>query len=919
MDQVRSDTVQKTIKFAVADLTRFDTHNHIIQWPAQEILIAIGRKQYCSNVITYLQSQFNTTSAPHYMVLNCMGMLATANINDIILYIKPCMSALLPTLSGVKTELSRQAHAFAIGRFSEAVTEYRVNNTDNETIDFSKYEISSEVGVAYDVFTTNWLQSRDVKVAAEVLTALAHMFPLLQVERVHDQSVKIIAMILNLYRRSIDRVSITQFLSSVIQTCINQDRNLLNPISSQLIASLFDLVCVTPDFEKPQTVKAHYEVLRCFDQLADVYGPEIVETLLIQLRSNNERERIKSILVITHLCSTAEAIITKKGNDFLEILKQMIVHEKALKMKMVLLKIIVAFIEKRLIADVQFIRFILRHCCVQVKVNLEQDTYEEYLDFVKACNNSLNILCSTVGTIDDVLKSELLQVYIQLEYTGSCTTFAKCLASLFQKDPDIKGDATSDTESEENVLIHSQPSPESIFIRSLALLGDYSQQQRIINVLNFMKSYCANLGKHLVPLWNDKIAELQVSLNTKDEALFYAYLFQFIVLTVKDVDDPKFAETLVNKIADQLSLYMPINQAQYDLIIPSMTKERGNLLKILGLCLCHVADKQTVEAKLDLIIGVVKIEKADQNNVEQGTPLTQIAKAIGLVSKSHFEIVEKKLEFIAADDAVKKSGSIFSSLNFMKDTTKVDDLQKLRVLVIESWGYVVENAPQELVLKTCENRIFQYLCRHLSETKDPLLKQMILKTILNIVQLHLKNQAEHPFKQKHEVIALILRIPLESNFAYLPLFPLILKITTVLVKLDSDEETNNVEGDKVSDLIQVVCHHFFVAAQNLKPKFETIEDEERNDFIAKYVNLSLPELNCFMKTTLELTPSPSRLDDISTTIDAYLKDKNSEARICACHILNAALEVYMKTVKIGCEAPSKFNQTGSMLGKIVPR
>lgn len=872
--------------------------------------------------MTQLQSQFNTNVAPHSMILNCMGNLATANTNGIIGFIKPCMSALLPTLSGVRSDVARQAHAFVIGRFSEAVTEYRVNNSDTEAMDFSKYEISSEVGVAYDVFTQSWLQSREPKIAADVCTALAHMFPLLQSERIQDQSIKVVGTILNLYRRSIERVSITQFLSSVIQTCINQDRTLLNPISNQLIVSLFDLVCVTPDFEKPQTVKAHYEVLRCFDQLAEVYGSHIVETLLIQLRSNNERERIKAVLVVTHLCSTAESIITRKSNEFLEILKQMIVHEKSLKMKMVLLKIIVAFTEKRFIQNVHFIRFIIRHSCVQNKVNLDHDTIEEYMDFVKACNNSLNILCSTVGTIDKLLKMELLQVYLQLEYTSCCTTIAKCLASLFQKDQDAKEMSVEDAESDEIINISNQPSPEAVLVRSIALLGDYDQTQRIINVLSFLRNFCVNIGKQLVPLWNEKIAELQASLTTKDEALFYAYLYQFIILTIKDMDDCKFSETLANKIADQLTLYMPANQSLYDLKIPLLTKERGHLLKVLGLCLCHVTDTHSVEANLDIIIGTIKVEKMGNlaiTDIEQDfSKLTPAAKAIGYTSKVHFELVCKKLESIVVEDAVKKGGNIFSSLNFMKDSSKEEDIYKYRVLTIESWGYIVENAPKDLVLKTSSNRIFDYLCRHLGESKDLLLKKMILKTIFNVVKLHLseENQEIYPFKQKRDVLALILKIPLDSN--YLPLFPLVLKITNQLVKIQMDDQ-NTDGGDPVSDLIQVVCHHFFVATQHLKSKIETTNDEDHNKSIARYINSSLPELNMFIKTTLEMTPSPSRLDDINTTIDAYLKDRNSETRICACHILNATLEVYMKTVRIGCEAPSKFNQTGSMIGRIIPR
>lgn len=34
---------------------------------------------------------------------------------------------------------------------------------------------------------------------------------------------------------------------------------------------------------------------------------------------------------------------------------------------------------------------------------------------------------------------------------------------------------------------------------------------------------------------------------------------------------------------------------------------------------------------------------------------------------------------------------------------------------------------------------------------------------------------------------------------------------------------------------------------------------------------------------------------------------------------NFYLQNFIQSVKIGCEAPSKFNQSGAMLGKIVPR
>lgn len=874
--------LERCIGLAIADLTRYETLNEPIQCTAQDILVGIG-KVHCEQIMKALQSQFTPTAAPHYMILNTIGTLATKNIQGIILFIKPCIDALLPTLSTVRQDHAKQAHAYMVGQFCEAVDEYQANlEKEQECNDCSKYDISAEVGVAYDVFIQNWLPARNPKVSADILSALAHMFPLLQPDRVQEQSVKIIALILNLYRRSIDRLSITQFLSSVIKTCMTQDRQLLEPVRDSLIASLFDLVCVNPDFERPSIMKGHYEVLRCFDLLSDVYGKDIVNALLIQLRNNNESERIKSVLVVTHLCRTAEKIITEKGSEFLEILKQMITFEKSLKMKMVLLKIIVAFTEKRLIQDVEFIRFILKHCCIQAKINLEHGSHDEYLDFVKACNNSLHILCSTIGTIDDMLKQELLQVYLQLEYTDVCSMIAKCLANLFHKCADIKMDESSDTESEEVVVVSPIPSPESVLVRSLALLGDFSNVSRIQNVLAFLKNYCINLNKCLLPLWNEKIPELQVTLSTKDEALFYGYLFQFIILTIKDIDEPKFAELLVNKMADQLVLYMPVNPLVHEVKIPNLKKERDILLRIIGLCLCHVTDAPTVEAKLELIIGTVRIEQLEKSegNAEYESRFTSAAKAMGLISKAHFDIVLKKLEMIIANDVVKKSTSIFSGLNFMKDTSKEVEVYKLRVLVIEAWGFVVENAPQIAVLKCSDSKIYEYLCRHLETSKDLFLKRMILSTFLSIIKLHLTSQDEYQFKHKHDLLDLILKVPDGQNFEYLPLFPLVLKLATDLIQIQLEEDETEERVDRVGDLLQIVCLHFFMAAQTLKGKFESQEEDDQNSFVAKYLNLSLPELNNLLRVTLELNPSPARLDDIQTVLDPYIRDKNSEARIC---------------------------------------
>lgn len=216
-----------------------------------------------------------------------------------------------------------------------------------------------------------------------------------------------------------DRNAITQFLAAVLKASIEADRNSLDSQSDVLISHLFDLVCVIPDYGRPQTSKGHYEVLRCFDLLLPIYSEKVLDMLLVQLRSNNERERIKALLVVTHVTNVKSDVVARRVDQITEVLKHMLTHEKTIKVKLVLLKTIVVLAQKALLQDNEFIRFIIVHCCQLSKVNPDFGTADEYADFMQACKNSLDILASNVPTVSDLLKRELLQFYMLLDYTVS--------------------------------------------------------------------------------------------------------------------------------------------------------------------------------------------------------------------------------------------------------------------------------------------------------------------------------------------------------------------------------------------------------------------------------------------------------------------------------------------------------------------
>uniref|UniRef100_A0A1L8DCH9 Putative heat repeat-containing protein 7a n=1 Tax=Nyssomyia neivai TaxID=330878 RepID=A0A1L8DCH9_9DIPT len=915
-------TIQRISEMCIGELVKTPDQCPVIQKPALESLVALGRKS-CDVVMENLMRQMQHGQVTHFMVLHSMGQLATANPTGIVNFLKHIFRIILPTLDTVKQDHVKQAHAFAIGRFCEAIAENHIDESlPSEPADM-KDEFAVEIGIAYEVLLTNWLTAREPKVYGEILVALSHMFPLMAQDKIIEQLQKVVPTVVGLYRRSTDRISITQFLAAILKTSTTQSADLLNPVAYALCVSLFDLICVNPNYEKPQTVKGHNEVLRCFDLLAQNYSHHILDLLLIQLQSNNERERIKALLVLTHLTNTKDSLVSTKTREFCDILKLMIANEKSLKMKLVLLKTIIAFIQKSFTREKIFIKFIVRHCCPYTRVPGEYGNAEEHGEFVQICNNSLFILSTTVGTIDDVLKRELLSYFMLQDYTWACGTLAKSLGSLFTKDPAVHAeDDIGDINTEDLTQKTSIPKPESIFVRCLALIAEGDDTKRTQNILQFLKAYAATINKHLPLLWNEKIPELTGILqkNGMHEDFSEAVL-QFLTATMKDVDDVNFPIALIDEVKEQLLIYTVNPNQLTEFKIPPLQSERGMILRVLATCLCHILDDAIADGIIELLACAAKQEKLEKI-LQDGEPnaLTAAAKAFGVISRTYLPQVLKKLDTLITDEGRKKQTSgFFSTLNFMKESQKEGDMFKVKLLVVESYGYIVTYCPPECFLANVESTIVQCLYVELQEARDTYLKTRILDILLSICQHLLASDGMSKMKLRNELVQQILKIPIDGA-DNLPFLPKILRLGAALVRIELDDDMPDHDQEReMIHFLEQICENFFTCAQKLKSKFESPEDDDRNSYLAKYLNESLPELNEFVRAILELNASPSCLDDVASILDRWSRDRNCEVRICAGHVTNGVLEVYMKTMKMGCEAPSKFNQTGHMIGKAVPR
>lgn len=976
----------------INEITRHSEPVHLIQKPCKEILCGIG-KEHCKLVMDELVSILQPHQVGHFMILETLGNLTRSNLDEGVHYIKRILGTIIPMVSLLKSDYQKISYSYAIQNFCDALAEYqsnadRASNSSNlscepdvsdneeeateEGLSRSKsIDISAEVGIVYDVFMQQWINTRNSKLCSEFLVPLSYMYPLLPVQKILDNTGKIIHTLLMMYKRSIDRSSITIYLNSVIFTTSRIDSTLLEPDVDSVINAIFDLICANPDFEKPIAVRSHNEVLRCYDLVAKSYGSKVNDMILLKFKSYDDSDKVKALILLTHLTNTSDKIVKLKINDYLMILRQMVLTEKTFKNKQIILRVIVAFAQKGFIKHKIFIKFIIHHCCQLVRHQSDQGKKDEAAELVKLCNDMLRILSNTLNNgLEKLLKLELLHAYMQYEYTDSATTFAKSLTALFQKDEKMFSSVDDDEAENNQSMVGSTesiggelelkryiinfnnsfnkfpgdnlkfPSAESIFVRSLVLIANFDNKERIKAILGFLLVFCPNLsGKHLQVLWNERINQLLEVIKINDDDKFYKDLNIFIMDTIKDIDDPKFSESLVNKMSDQFLLYNstfhvyaihPNNQNQLntELFVPNLRIERGMLMKLMGLCLCYVNDPPSIETKIDIILNHVKLEKLEKtpSYQELEEKFMDPAKAFGFISKGHFDLVMKKFEGIIVEDGLKKSNSIFSSLNFTKDSQKEGEKYRLKILIIFSLYYIAQSTASSNVIKNDEDlndKVIDYLNRMLTEMRECQIKKVILETLLKITDIYLAERKD--FKYINDLLTSILNIPIENvmgsgsnnqNFGnygfydYIPLFPTVIKLATNLVKL-SPIENGNLDA---TNLLDISSQHFFTAAQNLN-----IDDESKQSYLAPHINSSIPELNIFIKTLLDRNPLPSALDDITSIFEKWLKDKNSQVKICAALIMEKTLDSYIKTVKIGCEAPSKFHQTGNMLGKIVPR
>lgn len=196
---IDGDAIMLSIELCLELMTQNVLPDPIIQMPASSVLVALGTK-HCIQVIDGLMNKMTEGVVPHYTIPHTLGSISSANAYGIVPYLKKILTILLPLLPGLKVDVVKQAFAYSLGKFSEAIIEYTSNPEQAPDPTITIDDFQGEISAAYDVLFSVWVHSKEPKLVEIVLHALAAMFHILSIDKIRQHTNKSIQVLLALYR-----------------------------------------------------------------------------------------------------------------------------------------------------------------------------------------------------------------------------------------------------------------------------------------------------------------------------------------------------------------------------------------------------------------------------------------------------------------------------------------------------------------------------------------------------------------------------------------------------------------------------------------------------------------------------------------------------------------------------------------------
>lgn len=723
-----------------------------------------------------------------------------------------------------------------------------------------------------------------------VLEALGPITRLISERQFNETVNKFVLSLLSLYRKpTINFYYISQCISYLLSpSSLNPKLTLNDNVISNINHVLFNLVLLEPDYDQPHTVKNHFEILRCFDHMANQFPDQTIESLLHQCKNNQEKDRMKSVIILTHLTTSSQVFVDSFAVKFVAILKVMTNMEQGLKMKKLLVKAIVGLVYRNCITtaeDFTMVEFIIKNCGFEGLTTASKD---EVLDLKDTCKSSMVLMCNTVTSVRTQLRNLLLTALTVDDFTPSMGTVSLCLSSLLQNNSEV-----IDGPDKEN---HTKVSADLVFVRCLTYIIDPNEIERNKNLLVFLEEYSGDVHKNLKSSWTVEIQRL-VKFVDKCESRdhWHGMLLDLLVSAIEQVNNAKWVEVIATLISQQV-----LAKKQSPMI-------KGISLQYLAVLCCHMTNAATVEKVLKIILLALKSIPMES--------CEYVSKAAGIASRQHGEFVMNEIDAINKENEARRGSKI---LNFLssRNSKSEQEFGVVKYAVISCYGKVATECLDVHVLARLADNVTAILYDILKSAPPFDLCKASVTTLYEICKA-LYPAAHHnlALRNRWQLLNAVLEQIYNSNLEKrnVELYPIIVKASKALTKLQK-----GILPEERNTILRVLFNSIFGELSSFKRKYEIEGNGEKNDQLAKTLNDSLSLLHLLIKELIIQSTCLSTIDDLIGLLIEWVRNDNDEIRTASFMILQVIFDTYIKNVKLNYETPSKFGQMGYLLGITVP-
>ncbi|XP_060075327.1 maestro heat-like repeat-containing protein family member 1 isoform X2 [Ylistrum balloti] len=902
LDDIDTGLAVDVVKQAALELTLSKEVVPDWQTAASGVLVAIGTK-YCDEVMDEMLQRFQPGTLPHFFVVQTIGNLSQANVYRMVPHLTAVLGTMLPMLGMAKHDNMRWVFSAALSKFCEAIIDYCANIDKAPDPTVTKDRFSQEVASAFDVLFNSWLQSKEIKLRLAIVEALGHMTHLMSKEKLDEQLPKILQGILGLYRRHPEPLHITTGLCSVLDAVCVEGNTVLEPHLEQLLATLFPQIFNPPDYNNPNSVKNHNEVLRCFAILARSFSGKLTGILLAKLDNNNEKTKIGVLTIFKHLINAATESMADKQEVVVSGLKSMVLEQNN-KIKKIFAQVVIAMAHHNYLeleGGQQMMEFIVKQCSLPNDPPGKRSPDPEHVtnkQLKMMCDNVLQLLTTTVDDMEQVLWPYLLELIVPEQYTEAAGVLCKCLAHLSNKKREENADDYEiDYETQANV-----PKTPVLIARLMVLAGRPTNgRDRGVHVLMTMKGLVPNLDESLVDLWDTVIPKLIQFLedatreDTFSQQNWEDLFLKLLSKTLDVMENEDWTAELGETFGSHVNMYN------------NYPEEKNFLYKCLGVVMRKSNKKDFVNKHLDLIFSTIK--HSDQTEREG------CAIAMGFCAASHLDAVLTKLESVAKTEMSQKSGGLFS---FIKDRSEAD-IERTKATLMLCYGFVALFSPPTLIVSRMEATILRGIQPYFANVKDMGVKQNLIRTVDLIGKAlhpdHLNSQ--YNFSNRGEFLNhLQSYMKAESTTSITnETRALAIKSCATLVKLDP-----KLSEAEIFDLIKTSTDCIFVLPKEgmspKKGKDDSYDQMLEAEVLLQSTTEAMHDLLCVI---LSKDLTPNGLDSVFKHIKRWFDELEDHRRVRALETLLMAEEYILENMDPTSEEIKGFESECTILARLVPR